>query len=168
MTLIDKKEIIVGDSDTAKVLNSFFSNIDSNLNIAEYFNCEPHANNISDPVLKFAVRYRNHPSSKSTQQTAKTAIFLFKDIFTDIPLASFNDSVERSNFPSSLKRQILRLYLKKVTEILRITTDQSAYFQICLIYLSDVFFANFTVLCFNSGQNTSADFAKVTIHRIAC
>ena len=168
MTLIDKEEIIVGDSDTAKVLNSFFYNIDSNLNIAEYFNCEPHANNISDPVLKFAVRYRNHPSSKSTQQTAKIAIFLFKDIFTDIPLASFNDSVERSNFPSSLKRQILRLYLKKVTEILRITTDQSAYFQICLIYLSDVFFANFTVLCFNSGQNTSADFAKVTIHRIVC
>ena len=56
MTLIDKEEIIVGDSDTAKVLNSFFYNIDSNLNIAEYFNCEPHANNISDPVLKFAVR----------------------------------------------------------------------------------------------------------------
>ena len=65
MTLIDKEEIIVGDYDTAKVLNSFFSNIDSNLNIAEYLNCEPHANNISDPVLKFAVRYRNHPSSKS-------------------------------------------------------------------------------------------------------
>ena len=113
MTLIDKEEIIVGDYDTAKVLNSFFSNIDSNLNIAEYLNCEPHANNISDPVLKFAVRYRNHPSSKSTQETAKIAIFLFKDIFTDIPLASFNDSVERSNFPSSLKKAIITSVFKK-------------------------------------------------------
>ena len=113
MTLIDKEEIIVGDYDTAKVLNSFFSNIDSNLNIAEYLNCEPHANNISDPVLKFAVRYRNHPSSKSRQQTTKTAIFLFKDIFTDILLASFNDSVERSNFPSSLKKAIITSVFKK-------------------------------------------------------
>ena len=51
--------IIVGDYNTAKVLNTFFS--DSNLNIAEYSNCEPVANNVSDPVLKCVVTYRNHP-----------------------------------------------------------------------------------------------------------
>ena len=113
MTLIDKEEIIVGDYNTAKVLNSFFSNIVSHLNIAEYLNCEPHASNISDPVLKFAVRYRNHPSRRSTQQTTKTAIFLFKDIFADILVASFNDSVERSNFPSSLKKADITSIFKK-------------------------------------------------------
>ena len=62
MTLIDKEEIITGDYNTAKVLSTFFSNIVSNLNIPEYSNCEPLANNISDPVLKFVVKYRNHPS----------------------------------------------------------------------------------------------------------
>ena len=56
------------------------------------------------------------------------------DIFGAVPLASFNDSVERSSFPSSLKnantmatesdRKVTDL---KVTEILRITTDQSAF-----------------------------------------
>ena len=51
MTLIDKDKIIVGDYNTAKVLNTFFSNIVSNLNIANYSNCKPLANNISDPVL---------------------------------------------------------------------------------------------------------------------
>ena len=44
------------------ILNTFFSNIVSNLGIAEYSNCEPLANNISDPILKCAVKYRNHPS----------------------------------------------------------------------------------------------------------
>ena len=69
------------------------------------------------------------------------------DIFADILLASFNDSVEKSNFPSSLKKaNITPVFKRKVTEILRITTDQSAYFQICLKYLSDVFFVNYTVL----------------------
>ena len=62
MTLIDNEEIIMGDYNTAKVLNTFFSNIVSNLNIAGYSNCEHLANNISDPILKCVVKYRNHPS----------------------------------------------------------------------------------------------------------
>ena len=41
MMLTDKEEIIVDDYNTAKVLNTFFSNIVSNLNIAEYWNYKP-------------------------------------------------------------------------------------------------------------------------------
>ena len=37
----DKEEIIVGDYNTVKVLNTFFSNIVSNLNVTEHSNCEP-------------------------------------------------------------------------------------------------------------------------------
>ena len=62
MTLIDKEEIIMGDCNTARVLNTFLFDIVSNLNIGEYSNCEPLANNISDPVLKCVVKYWNHPS----------------------------------------------------------------------------------------------------------
>ena len=51
----------MGDYNTANILNTFFSDIVSKLNIAEYSNCEPLANNISDPVLKCVVKYRNHP-----------------------------------------------------------------------------------------------------------
>ena len=46
MTLRDKEKIVVSDYNTAKVLNTFFSNMASKLNIAEYSNCEPLANNI--------------------------------------------------------------------------------------------------------------------------
>ena len=61
-TLIEKEENVVGDYNTANVFNSFFSNIASNIKITEYSNCEPLANNISDPVLKSVVKYRNHLS----------------------------------------------------------------------------------------------------------
>ena len=62
ITLIEKEEIIMGDDNTAEVLNTFFSNIVSNLKIEGYSNCDPLANNIRDPVLKYIVKYRNHPS----------------------------------------------------------------------------------------------------------
>ena len=141
MTLMDKEEIIMGDHNTAKVLNTFFSNIVSNLNIAEYSNCEPLSNNISDPVLKCVVKYRNHPIilsigevckkhprlpfsfSKINREKILTEILKWEtskvcqftdiltkiikenaDIFADILLASVNDSVEKSNLPSSLKK----------------------------------------------------------------
>ena len=62
MTLINKEEIIVGDYTTGKVLNTFFSNIVSNLHITEYSNCKRLANSINDSVLKCVVKYRNPPS----------------------------------------------------------------------------------------------------------
>ena len=72
----------MGDCNTAKVLNTFFSNIVSNFDIAEYSNCVPLANNISDPVSKCVVKYRNHASILAigeVQQTSKTVISLFKE-----------------------------------------------------------------------------------------
>ena len=144
MALIDNEEIIIGGHNTAKVLNTFFSNIASNLNIAEYSNCEPLANNISDTILKCVVIYRNHrsilaigevckklprrPSSFSkkkkknreeilgemlkleTSRACQDTDILTKiikenaAIFADILVARFNDSVEKSNLPSSLKK----------------------------------------------------------------
>ena len=62
MTLIDTEEIIMSNYNTAKVLNAFFSNIVSNFNIAEYSNCKPIANNMSDPILKCVLKYRNRSS----------------------------------------------------------------------------------------------------------
>ena len=39
-SLIEEGEIIRNDSDTARVLNTFFSNIISNLKMPEYTKCE--------------------------------------------------------------------------------------------------------------------------------
>ena len=129
------------DFNTAKVLNTLFSNIDNDLNIAEYSSCEPLANNISDTILKCVVKYRNHPSilaigevcnkhrrlpfsfskinrqeilgeilkleTSKLRQDTDIPIKIIKenaDIFADILLARFNDSVEKSNFPFPLKK----------------------------------------------------------------
>ena len=130
MTLIDKENNIVDEYNTAKVMSTFFSYIVNNLNIAECSNCEPVANNISDPLLKCVVTYRNHPSilaiglpfsfskinreeilwkslklqtSEACQDTYIPTKIIKEnvDIFSEILLASFNDSVEKSNFHPS-------------------------------------------------------------------
>ena len=62
ITLIEEDEIIGNDSDTVRVLNTFFSNIVSNLKIPEYTKCDPVSEFISDSVLKSIVKYRNHPN----------------------------------------------------------------------------------------------------------
>ena len=62
ITLIENNKIVKNDNDTARVLNTFFSNIVCDLKIPDYNNCDSLAENIQEPVLKAIVKYRNHTS----------------------------------------------------------------------------------------------------------
>ena len=62
VSFIEEDEIFESDINTAQTLNTVFSNIVSNLKIAEYANCDSVSDNINDPVIKSTVKYRNHPS----------------------------------------------------------------------------------------------------------
>ena len=64
VTLIENDKIINNDSETANIMNTFFSDITINFNIPEYHDCEGISGNISDLILKAIVKYRNHPSIK--------------------------------------------------------------------------------------------------------
>ena len=149
-TLIDKEEIIIGDNNTAEVLNTFLSSIVSNLKIDGYSNSDPLANNIRDPILKCIVNYRNHSSilaigelynktrelpfsfSKTHRDDVLSDILkleTFKacqdtdiptnivkenaDIFANVLVSSFNDSIEKSNFPPILKNANITPVFKK-------------------------------------------------------
>ena len=72
------------------------------------------------------------------------------------------------NFHQPLNWQISLLSLKRVTEILRKTTDQSAYFQTSQISLNDTCFVKFPVLWIPIYQSNNVGLEKVTAHSIAC
>ena len=63
ITLIDNCEVFPNEQDTVDVLNTFFCNILTNLKIPEYADLDSTANNISDPILKIILRYKNHPTT---------------------------------------------------------------------------------------------------------
>ena len=72
ITLVEKDQVITNDSETAEVLNTFFSNIISNLDIPEYPDCDPLYEQISDSVLSTIVKYRYHPSITAIQRVNKS------------------------------------------------------------------------------------------------
>ena len=69
--LVEEDEIISKDSEVAEVLNTFFSNKVSNLNIPEYQMNDPISDNINDPVLKAIAKYKNHSSIKAIEKIPK-------------------------------------------------------------------------------------------------
>ena len=73
ITLIDNGEVVANEQDTDKVLNTFFSNVITKLKTPEYPDYEPIANNISDPILKAIVRYRNHTSILTIEEVCKNS-----------------------------------------------------------------------------------------------
>ena len=62
ITLAEEEEIINGDGENAEIINTFFSNAVKNLKIPEYQETDSLANNISHPIFKAILKYRNHPS----------------------------------------------------------------------------------------------------------
>ena len=79
--LIEKDKIIKTDSNTANILNTFFSTIISNLNIPEYQVSDPISNDVSDPVLKSIQKYKDHPSIKAIEKIAKpNRLFKFSNV----------------------------------------------------------------------------------------
>ena len=81
INLIEKDKIIKTNINTANVLNTFFSTIISNLNFPEYQVSDPISNNVSDPVLKSILKYKDHPSIKAIKKIAKpNSLFKFSNV----------------------------------------------------------------------------------------
>ena len=60
--LVEGEEIITEDGENAEILNKFFSNAVKNLKIPEYQEADPLANNISHPIFRAMMKFKNHPS----------------------------------------------------------------------------------------------------------
>ena len=58
ITLVENNEIISEDIDAAQTLNSFFSNIVTNLKIPAYADSNSSLENVSDPIIKLILKYR--------------------------------------------------------------------------------------------------------------
>ena len=92
-------EVDTAEQDTAHVLNIFFSNIVANFKIPEYADYDPVANNISDPILKLIVRYRNH-----------RIILTIGEVYNNLQKLSFSFSQKRMDIKSG---SIIKYSLQK-------------------------------------------------------
>ena len=59
------------ESETAEVLNNFFSNIVKNLKIPGYKNLNSNIENIKDPVFRAVLRFKKHASIIAIKEKLK-------------------------------------------------------------------------------------------------
>ena len=81
--LNENGELLNSESETAEVLNNFFSNIVKNLKIPEYENLDQNFENVEDPVLREILKYKNHPSITVIKEKAKNSVFSFYEVDKD-------------------------------------------------------------------------------------
>ena len=128
IALIEEDETIGNDSDTARVLNTSFSNIVSNLKIPEYTRCDPLSDFISNPVLKSIVKYRNHPS-----------------------ILRIGEICHGSNAINFSFSTVQRTILNETTQLSSSKTDQSTDIPTKIINQNSDIFADFILTSFNQS-----------------
>ena len=111
ITLIEKDEIIETEKGTAKVLNTFFSNIIQDLDIQQYNVDDPICENINDPLLKAIVRYRNHPSIVAIRKFCNSkSHFSFKnvqkeEILKELNNLNINKATQNTDIPTNIIKE---------------------------------------------------------------
>ena len=100
ITIVEGDKIIRSDEETAKVLNEFFSNVVTNLNIPQFNQIDRTSDNISDPVIKAIMKGRTHSNVTAIKEncTSKSNFnFLFiekVDILKEIKLVQLNKATQ--------------------------------------------------------------------------
>ena len=114
--LVEEGEIISKDSEVAEVLNTFFSNIVSNLNIPEYQMNDPISDNINDPVLKAIAKFKNHPSIKAIEKISKPDnLFNFsnvdkEEVFKDIISLDASKASQDTDVPTKVIKENANIF----------------------------------------------------------
>ena len=111
ITLREDGEVISSDNEIANVLNTFFSNIVSNLNLHEYPISNPYYNKIRDPVLKAILKYKDHPSIRVIERVPKSKdLFNFsnvekKEMFQEIVCLGASKTCQDTDVPTKVIKE---------------------------------------------------------------
>ena len=110
ITLVEGEEIINEDGENAEILNTFFSNAVKNLKIPEYQEIDSLANNISHPMFKAILKYRNHPSIVAIKNLNKGSRFDFsrvsvQDVVKEIKKLSTRKATQYTDLPVKILKE---------------------------------------------------------------
>ena len=134
--------MLTAESESAKILNIFFSNIVKKLNIRKFNSNNSITENIKDPVFKAILEYNNQTSTLAIQKYSKNKAFHLEkvnigevekeilklgktkasqktyiikeniDIFADFLCTSINNAIKSLSFSSCLKSDITPMVKK--------------------------------------------------------
>ena len=80
ITLVEQDLILDKNDNFAEILNNFFTNVVSNLNIQKYHDKLVNINNVKDPIARSTEQYKNHPSIVAVIIKTANKFFKFNSI----------------------------------------------------------------------------------------
>ena len=116
ITPIENDVVVSDEKEIANILNTFFSNIVSRLNIPEYKTNASKIEQISDPILKIISEYENHPSIQIINNAYKDKlIFVFsqeerEEIINEIRMLNPNKASQRSDIPTKIIKENAEIF----------------------------------------------------------
>ena len=113
VTLVKDDNTVKNNKNSASVLNEFFSNIITTLEIPHYNEMKPVSHNIGDPLIKAIIKYRLHPSIMPIKENCHSDLsFSFSQVKRDEIMKQINNLktnkvTQSTNTPTKLIRKIL-------------------------------------------------------------
>ena len=133
ITVVEGDKIIRGNNETAKVLNEFFANIATNLNIPQFNQTDRTSENISDPVIKAIVKYSVHPSIIAIKENC-TSKFSFNfsfaekvDIPNEIKMLQSNKATQNTDIRTKLIKDNADIFVEFIFISLNKCIGQSVF-----------------------------------------
>ena len=122
--LNENGELINSKSNTAEVLNKFFSNIVKNLKILKYEKLSRNFEQVKDPVLKAILKYKNHSSIITIKEKSKNSKFTFHEvsnekIIKEIKRLNKNKVSQKSDIPIAIIHENADIFADFLAESLK-------------------------------------------------
>ena len=108
-------------------------------------------------------------NAKKTKQENYIPIKLIKEnieLFSSVLSRRFNFYIDKASFPNSLKQADITPVHKKMTQMIKTTIDQSAYYLLCLSLSESVCMIKFTLTLIVFFLRPNAALEKATVLRI--
>ena len=110
ITLVKGEEIINKDGKNAEIFNILFSNEVESLKILEYRETDSHANDVSHPIFKAILKYRNHSNIVAIKDLNKALRFDFcrvsvQDVVKEIKKLSTWKAIQYADLPAKILKE---------------------------------------------------------------
>ena len=115
--------IIENDEKTATVLNNFFSNVITSLNIPQRHETEPVSQNINDPMIPEIIKYRSHPSIIAIKNKCNSDLHFnfssvqYDEIMKEINNLKRNKATQNTGIPTKLIQENSEIFADFIFEI---------------------------------------------------
>ena len=161
ITLVEREKIINEDRANAEILNTFFSNAVKNLKIPEYQETDPLANNISHPIFKPILKYRNHPSIVAIKNLNKGLRFDFcrvsvQDVLKAIKKLSTRKATQYTDLPVKILKENSDIFGNYICDFFNDCIDRGDFPSILKI-------ANITQVFRKRDRDMKDDYLPVSI-----